>query len=497
MKKYLFLITSFLTALVASGVTYYVVPGGAGNNNGTSWANAYADVQSAIDKASSAGGGEVWIAKGTYKHGSAMTMKNKVAIYGGFAGTETSKDQRVSGNNTILDGEGKYRVFDNNYTKENPLTNSAKLDNVTIQNGYTSRSGAGMYNSYASPEITNCTFTGNSASGSYYGSGGGMYNSSSTPTLTNCTFTNNSASSGGGMHNSGSSTKPVLTNCTSSNNSALRYGGGMYNDSSSPVLTNCTFSNNSAYWDGGGMFNSYSSPVLTNCILWGNTASSNGNEIYNSGKPTIDTCIIKGGYSSYGSYTNIITADPKLMPLGNYGGSVQTCPVGAGSSAIGAGKVVDGLATDARGVVRSTTAPTIGAYEYIKVKTPFESWAENAGLTGDNALPSATPHNDGITNLEKFTFGLDASKATSYGANASFKHTSDATGATLQFPVSVDAEGVVNVKALKSVDLINWTETTVTATGETSSDGKFKIYKATAPIGEEGKVFLKLQVEDK
>ena len=419
MKKYLFLITSFLTALVASGVTYYVVPGGAGNKNGTSWANAYADVQTAIDKASSAGGGEVWIAKGTYKHGSAMTMKNKVAIYGGFAGTETSKDQRVSGNNTILDGEGKYRVFDNNYTKENPLTNSAKLDNVTIQNGYTSRSGAGMYNSYASPEITNCTFTGNSASGSYYGSGGGMYNSSSTPTLTNCTFTNNSASDdgggmdnyssspkltnctfsnnsasrGGGMHNSGSSTKPVLTNCTFSNNSASR-GGGMYNDSSSPVLTNCTFSGNSAddgggmynnyssspkltnctfsgnsasgsyYGSGGGMYNSSSSPVLTNCILWGNTASSNGNEIYNSGKPTIDTCIIKGGYSSYGSYTNIITADPKLMPLGNYGGSVQTCPVGAGSSAIGAGKVVDGLATDARGFTRFSSSPTIGACEY-------------------------------------------------------------------------------------------------------------------------------------
>jgi len=110
---------------------------------------------------------------------------------------------------------------------------------------------------------------------------------------------------------------------------------------------------------------------LTNCILWGNTASNSGNEIYNSGSssnPTIDTCIIKGGksgiYNTYGTYTNIITADPKLMPLGNYGGSVQTCPVGAGSSAIEAGKVVEGVTTDARGVLRSTTAPTIGAYEY-------------------------------------------------------------------------------------------------------------------------------------
>lgn len=127
----------------------------------------------------------------------------------------------------------------------------------------------------------------------------------------------------------------------------------------------------------------------------------------------------------------------------------------------------------------------------------FGKWAYDNKLEGDNALPTATPHNDGITNLEKFTFGLDASKATSYGANASFKHTSDTTGASLQFPVSVDAEGVVNVKALKSVDLINWTEIIATATGETSSDGKFKIYKATAPIGEEGKVFLKLKVEEK
>ena len=338
MKKYLFLITSFFTALVASGATYYVVPGGAGNKNGTSWANAYADVQTAIDKASSDGGGEVWIAKGTYKHGSEMKMKNNVAIYGGFAGTETSKDQRVAGNHTILDGEGKYRVFYNNYnnyTKSNPLTNSAKLDNVTIQNGYSSGSGAGMYNSYASPEITNCTFTNNRASAS----GGGMFNWASSPILTNCTFSGNRTySSGSGMYN------------------------GYY---SCPVLTNCTFTNNRASSSGGGMCNgSYCSPTLTNCILWGNTASSSGNEIYNSSSnTTIDTCIIEGGYSSYGTYTNIITSDPKLMPLGNYGGNVQTCPVGAGSSAIDVGKVVYGVTTDARGFIRSVPY-TIGACQY-------------------------------------------------------------------------------------------------------------------------------------
>ena len=162
MKKYIFFAFTFLLTLLANGATYYVVPNGAGNKDGSSWANAYADVQTAIDSAYNAGGGEVWIKKGTYKHGSAMTMRNGVAIYGGFVGTETSKDQRVAGNNTILDGEGEYSVFVNDYTEENPLTNSAKLDNVTIQNGR-AVSGAGMDNCYASPEITNCTFSNNSA----------------------------------------------------------------------------------------------------------------------------------------------------------------------------------------------------------------------------------------------------------------------------------------------------------------------------------------------
>ena len=500
MKKYLFLITSFFTTLVASGVTYYVVPNGAGSKNGTSWANAYADVQTAIDSTYNVGGGEVWIAKGTYKHGSAMTMKNGVAIYGGFAGTETSKDQRVSGNNTILDGEDKYRVFYNNYTESNPLTNSAKLDNVTIQNGYandgndnsisTADYGAGMYNKYASPEITNCTFTTNN-SASY---GGGMYNSGSTPSLTNCTFSDNSAGSGGGMENYSSS--PVLTNCTFSANNA-NYGGGMYNEySSNPVLTNCTFSANSA-GSGGGMYNGYSSspaltnctfsnnnsydgggicnedstsPKLTNCILWGNTASFRDNEIHNDGsnnKPTIDTCIIKGGYSSsYGTYTNIITADPKLIPLGNYGGSVQTCPVSAGSSAIGEGKAIESVTTDARGFTRSTT-PTIGACEsifnsnsiYIETQEGYLKYSSSYEFTL-NALSEGT-------NLT-YQWYKDGKKIE--GATYSSYKTSQSAG-TSKYTVEV-SDGTTTITsselAIETVDTPRYYVSTI---GNSSNDG--------------------------
>ena len=497
MKKYLFLITSFLTALVASGATYYVVPGGAGSKNGTSWANAYADVQTAIDSASSSGGGEVWIAKGTYKHGSEMTMKNNVAIYGGFAGTETSKEERVEGNHTILDGEGKYRVFYNYYTSSNKLTNSAKLDNVTIQNGYTSGSGAGMYNYYASPEITNCTFSNNSADLQ----GGGMCNyESSSPVLTNCTFSGNSASSGGGMENYDSS--PVLTNCTFSSNSAsgssYGYGGGMYNyDSSSPVLTNCTFSGNSAD-DGGGMYNNYSSspkltnctfannsadsvgggmanynsssPVLTNCILWGNTASSSGNEIYNYNsysKPTIDTCIIKGGYSSYGTYTNIITADPKLLPLGNYGGSVQTCPVGAGSSAIGAGKVVESVTTDARGFARSST-PTIGACEYQNKLTVASISTQEGYLKYSSSYEFTLNANvsdvDGTFTYQWYKDGVAIAGATS----SSYKTKQDAGTSKYYVKVSDGSTTITSSEiAIETVNPVIY----VSTEGSSSNDG--------------------------
>ncbi len=420
------LITSSEIVIETTNATrFYVSTEGSSKNDGLSWATAKNSLKEVLDYIGSIYKHEqcaieVWIAKGTYKHGSSMTMKNGVAIYGGFAGTETSKDQRITGNNTILDGEGEYRVFDNDYTEENPLTNSAKLDNVTIQNGR-ANSGAGMDNCYASPEITNCTFSNNSATSdnSFGGYGGGMYNYDSSPVLTNCTFSNNTARAGGlyggdggGMYNQNSSS-PVLTNCTFSNNNASSDGGGMYNDTgvgyfsslvltnctffnnsassygggmfncanSSPVLTNCTFSNNSASNGGGGMYNhDFSTPVLTNCILWGNTASSNGNEIYNydsAAEPTIDTCIIKGGKngiynSSYCKFTTEpITADPKLIPLGNYGGSVRTCPVCVESSAMGAGKVIEDVTTDARGVVRSTTKPTIGAYEYLYGKPAY------------------------------------------------------------------------------------------------------------------------------
>lgn len=282
-------------SLAANGIIY-VDADAAGANNGTSWDDAYTELQPAL--AAAAAGTQIWVAEGTYKpswefspgdpRSATFQMKNGVAIYGGFAGSESSlADRDWVGHVTVLSGDigaagvssdNSYHVF--YHPSGTALEGTAILDGFTVSGGNANgdmSTGGGMVNNYSSPTLINCTFSGNLAN---YG-GGGMANGYSSPTLTNCTFVGNSAmgsnvSLGGGMLNYHSS--PVLTGCTFSNNLTDYGGGGMYNaDQSSPTLDHCTFSQNSAYSYGGGMYNYGSSaPVLTDCTFVDNSANMYG-----------------------------------------------------------------------------------------------------------------------------------------------------------------------------------------------------------------------------
>ena len=70
----------------------YVKSDASGKNDGSSWENAFTDLQSALGSSDCP---EIWVATGTYKPTSgtdrtaSFVLKNGVAIYGGFAGTET------------------------------------------------------------------------------------------------------------------------------------------------------------------------------------------------------------------------------------------------------------------------------------------------------------------------------------------------------------------------------------------------------------------------
>ncbi|GAF99374.1 unnamed protein product, partial [marine sediment metagenome] len=204
---------------VSVAAIIYVDAGATGANNGTSWADAYNYLQDALYKPPS-GGDQIWVAEGTYKpdedeganvdpndRTETFQLINGVEIYGGFASSETSLDERDwQTNETILSGEiGAVGSSENSYhvVTGSGTDATAVLDGFTITAGkangsYPHYCGAGMYNNSGSPTVVNCTFSGNSATGS----GGGMYNNESSPTVTNCTFSGNEAEGdGGGMYN--------------------------------------------------------------------------------------------------------------------------------------------------------------------------------------------------------------------------------------------------------------------------------------------------------
>jgi parallel beta-helix repeat protein len=388
MKKIMSTLLAFVIALTITAVaplvqpvvaqtTIYVDADATGANDGTSWADAYTDLQSALSTTTS--GDEIRVAQGTYYPGTNRTdsfaMKNGVAIYGGYAGYgESDPDNRnIFAYPTILSGDigaagyaadNCYHVFFHIILTN--LDSTAVLDGFTITGGNADGSGdrlygGGMFNEESSPTVTNCIFSDNTAN-----YGGGMYNDGSSPTVTNCTFNNNSAYYGSGMYNY-SSSSPTVTNCTFSGNTAVYGGGGMYNsDSSSPAVTGCTFSGNSATDSGGGMHNYYeSSPTVTNCTFSGNTAGEYGGGMYSDFycEPTVTNCVlwcdlpgeiqydwystpvvtycdIQGGYSGAGN----IDANPLLDPGSLHLQAYSPC-IDAGNNAA----VPSGVTTDFEG----------------------------------------------------------------------------------------------------------------------------------------------------
>lgn len=291
-----------------------------GNNDGSSWANAYSDLQAAL--AAAVPSDEIWVATGVYTPGNTVShtfqLTDGVAIYGGFGATETVRSQRdwnqkvtvLSGDidgDDIADANGvvvtaTHIVGSNNYhvVTGSGVTNTAVLDGFTITAGQANgantphNGGGGMYNFSGSPTLYNVTFSGNSA---LLGGGGMSNNNSNCPQLINMTFSNNIAIhfEGGGMSNFRSS--PQLSNVTFYGNRATDFGGGMSNFSSSPQLSNVTFFSNGAYI-GGGMSNYNGRPQLSNVIFSGNHAHESGGGMSNfRSSPQLSNVTLYGNYA--------------------------------------------------------------------------------------------------------------------------------------------------------------------------------------------------------
>ncbi|MGF1465230.1 MAG: hypothetical protein ACFCGT_03775 [Sandaracinaceae bacterium] len=148
--------TADLGAYEAAGAaptpaTLHVDVDATGADDGTSWADAFVDLQDAL--AAAAAGDEVWVAEGTYVPGDertdAFALRPGVAIYGGFDGTEASvaeRDPDPATNGTVLSGEiGGAAATDNiqHVVIASGVGPAAILDGFAIRRGYAVRSGAG------------------------------------------------------------------------------------------------------------------------------------------------------------------------------------------------------------------------------------------------------------------------------------------------------------------------------------------------------------------
>jgi predicted outer membrane repeat protein len=118
MKHRLLLFTFLISCIYLKAQTVrYVNTTPSGTADGSSWANASNNLQGMIN--ASAPGDEVWVAEGSYVTGvlppfcgtgcnfrdATFFVKVGVSLYGGFAGNESSKNERTGNNETILTGD--------------------------------------------------------------------------------------------------------------------------------------------------------------------------------------------------------------------------------------------------------------------------------------------------------------------------------------------------------------------------------------------------------
>jgi hypothetical protein len=111
----------------------HVSPTGSDAQDGATWATAKRTVTAGIARAASTGG-DVWVAQGTYPEH--VAIPPFVYLYGGFAGTETTRDQRdVEAHPAVLDGGGVPTVV----LSRNAGYLVSALDGFTVRNGGTYR----------------------------------------------------------------------------------------------------------------------------------------------------------------------------------------------------------------------------------------------------------------------------------------------------------------------------------------------------------------------
>lgn len=248
--------------------------------DGTTWSTAFTGLQQAINDANTPSGAEIWVAAGTYTGN--ITVPRGLAIYGGFAGTETLRSQRqLDRSATILDGGGAGIVVDIHGTFAHPAT----LDGFSVVNG-NSLGDAGGIRAVGFVTITNNTIAANQAS-----HGAGVFVAKySTATIVDNDIRFNSAFEGGGVYvdEAGKATiagNTIIGNVATGNSCGA--GGAILVDEwgIATVVENGIYYNRA---DGGaGVFVRLGTATIANNTISQNTASDGGGVFVDNGTTVI------------------------------------------------------------------------------------------------------------------------------------------------------------------------------------------------------------------
>ena len=288
-----------------AGRIRYVMETAQGSGDGTSWADASGDLQKMIDELAAVDApGEVWVAAGTYRpttqiiegvqYAASFRMRDGIDVYGGFAGTETSKAKREKGsmpwsytNETVLlgadyeDGSATWGNDQWNVISSTrhvvwfaPMSGEVKFKYTTVLDGVTIKGGAANGGEGLADFATD--------------KGGGVYMGLNA-ILQNCIVTENTAKGdGGGVYANGDGADASSANakggrvvgCLVYNNSSVEDGGGVFVKNAGLVLRSM-ITNNSAT-NGAGVYldkNAENHPeylILSTSVVSNNTATGNG-----------------------------------------------------------------------------------------------------------------------------------------------------------------------------------------------------------------------------
>lgn len=271
---------------------------------GKSWADAFANPQTALAQLGDSEVAEIWVAKGRYFPGtnrlSTFLLKPNIRMYGGFAGDERLLSQRnIESNETILDGDidqndnATFTMHGGNAHHVVTGSEGALLDGFTIRGGNATadaanRRGGGLLVQSIAMTVSNCLFKENYAS---LNGGGVALMQSQRSVITNCRFEKNAAVSGGGLSVDIINSDPptLIQNVIFRDNVANSSGGGMSIGSSSLIVDGCSFEDNQAE-NGGGISGALFNLTLSTSIFTGNHATSGGGASFSSATADIDSC---------------------------------------------------------------------------------------------------------------------------------------------------------------------------------------------------------------